>query len=264
MNWRTTPALLAPAPLVPTLLAFALLAPWPAARADIGPPPSSAAGQLCRRAIEQAERAHGIPAHLLAAIARVESGRRDEASGTYNPWPWTINKDGQGSFYEIKAQAVEAATAMRPHVVRSIDVGCMQISLTQHPDAFVSLDQAFDPASNADYGARFLLSLFEKTSSWPKAVAFYHSATPDIGNDYQAKVYAVWPGEQKIASTAMPVVPFISPLAPGWNRPAFPVTMPQNVPHIIPLATGPGGIASPGRTLDSYRSMPVRMAYRLP
>src|ERR1700760_2861361 len=100
MTWRPLPILLA------------LLAPCQA-RADVGTmaPPVTA---LCRQAITAAERTHSIPAHLLAAIARVESGRRDQDTGTFNPWPWTINMDGQGSFYDTKPQAIAAAQAMRP------------------------------------------------------------------------------------------------------------------------------------------------------
>jgi hypothetical protein len=71
-------------------------------RAELTPARPQAGNQVCRQAIAAAERAHGIPAHLLAAIARVESGRRDQASGTFNPWPWTINADGAGSFYDNK------------------------------------------------------------------------------------------------------------------------------------------------------------------
>src|ERR1700735_872826 len=177
MNWRIL------------LVMMAALAP-DQARADIGPALGETANQMCRQAVAVAERAHGIPSHLLAAIARVESGRRDQATNALNPWPWTINMDGQGTFYDNKIQAVAAAMTMRPRVTKSIDVGCMQISLTQHPDAFPDLNQAFDPASNADYGARFLVQLYGKTSSWPKAVAMYHSATPDIGADYERRVYA--------------------------------------------------------------------------
>ena len=31
--------------------------------------------------------------------------------------------------------------------VRLMDVGCMQVNLQMHPDAFPSLDAAFDPAA---------------------------------------------------------------------------------------------------------------------
>jgi hypothetical protein len=232
---------------------------------------------MCRRAVAAAERAHGIPTHLLAAIARVESGRKDQAGNTFNPWPWTINFDGQGSFYDNKTQAVAAAALMRPRVTRSIDVGCMQISLTSHPDAFASMDQAFDPASNADYGARFLAQLFEKTGSWPKAVEYYHSATPELGHDYGQKVYAALPEESRLASAAE-----MFPLANAWaatmghspsaamNRSPLatvtgtPMISPfgQQAGRIIPQAISLGGQQSPGRTLDSYRSRPVRFAFR--
>jgi hypothetical protein len=209
----------------------------------------------------------------LAAIARVESGRRDSETGSLNPWPWTINKDGQGSFYDVKSQAVAAAAAMRPHVRVSIDVGCMQISLTQHPNAFATLEEAFDPVTNAEYGAQFLVSLYEKTGSWPRAVAAYHSATPGIGDEYQAKVYAALPREQKVASVPTPLAtPLASGLANAWNRAPLLSALPQSMPRIITsaqgtaqgTAQGSGGSQPMGRTLQQYRSMPVRMAYRMP
>jgi soluble lytic murein transglycosylase-like protein len=237
--------------------------------ASVGPLPAWAEAPpdalLCRRAIEAAERAHGIPPHLLAAIARVESGRRDTASGTLNPWPWTINMDGQGSFYDNKMQATATAAAMRPHVTKSIDVGCMQISLTHHPKAFATLEQAFDPTQNVEYGARFLLELFQKANSWPKAVALYHSATADLGNDYQQKVYAALPAERKVAD----VEPATGSLgAWSWastvNRSLLMAPLRQVGGKIIPLTPGPGGIVPPGRGLASYRATPVRLVSRVP
>ena len=43
-----------------------------------------------------------VPPRLLFAIARVESGRRDPATGGTHPWPWTINAEGRGSFFLTK------------------------------------------------------------------------------------------------------------------------------------------------------------------
>lgn len=224
--------------------------------------------QMCRQAITAAERAHGIPPYLLAAIARVESGRKDQTSGTFNPWPWTINFDGQGSFYDVKTQAVAAASAMRPRVTKSIDVGCMQISLTHHADAFASLDQAFDPMANADYGARFLVQLFAKTQSWPKAVELYHSSTPELGADYRLKVYAAWPEERKLAQASAP-----SALASAWasagasawastvNRSLLTAPFRQSAPRTLPGMPSMEGELPPGRGLGAYRASPVRMAF---
>ncbi len=243
---------------IPVLLA--LLTPS-AARADIDPFLQPAPTGMCRQAIAAAERAHGIPLHLLAAIARVESGRRDQASGGFNPWPWTINMDGQSNFYETKNQAVAAAIAMRLKATRSVDVGCMQISLTWHPDAFPGMSIAFDPAANVEYGARFLVQLFEKTRSWPKAVELYHSATPELGQEYQRRVYAAWPEEQKFAEMT-------TPPPPGWhaatgNRFPMGTAIRSNVARMIPQAKGLDGAVTPGRSLDAYRQAPVRLASKV-
>ena len=77
-------------------------------------------GLLCRSAVAAAERGSGIPAHLLAAINRVESGRRDPATGAVHPWPWTVNAEGAGSFYDTKAEAVAAVAQSRLAPFQSI------------------------------------------------------------------------------------------------------------------------------------------------
>jgi hypothetical protein len=114
-----------------------------------------------------------------------------------NPWPWTINADPEGHFYATKAEAVAAARAMQARGIRSMDVGCMQVNLMHHPNAFAALDQAFDLEANATYAAQFLNQHFVRTGDWAKATANYHSATPDIGADYERKVANVLPDEQR-------------------------------------------------------------------
>jgi hypothetical protein len=247
MNWRASLFLLA---LLTPRLAFGTALVNPEA--------------LCRPAIATAERAHAIPSHLLAAIARVESGRKDPSTGKRNPWPWTINADGQASFYDDKPQAMAAATTMRPRVTRSIDVGCMQISLIQHPDAFATMDQAFDPILNAEYGAKFLRELYDKTGSWPRAVAMYHSATPNLGDPYQAQVYAAWPEELQIAEAAVsPLIP-MSPFGRDNSRMPLHGIVPRTGVRIIPLAAGGPGSVMQGKSLAAYRAAPVRLASRFP
>jgi hypothetical protein len=163
------------------------------ARAAVLPPPSP--GQECRAAIVAAERAGNLPPQLMAAIARVESGRAD-GRGAVHPWPWTINAEGAGQYFATKAEALAAVRALQAKGVQSIDVGCMQVNLMHHPDAFASLEQAFDPAANAAYAARFLNVLYGQTRDWTRATAFYHSTTPERGESYQRKVAAAWPLEQ--------------------------------------------------------------------
>ncbi len=130
-----------------------------------------------------------VPDKLVPAIARVESGRLDAATGRVRPWPWTINVEGTGSFFDSKAQVVSVVQALQARGVRSIDVGCMQVNLMHHPKAFAGLDEAFDPAANARYAVRFLSGLHAQTRDWNLATALYHSAVPDRGEAYQRLVF---------------------------------------------------------------------------
>ena len=156
-----------------SLLALFLTCLAPLAQAQLmpllAPPMAQPNGyRLCRPAIQVAEQRHNVPARLLAAIGRVESGRRDPETGETNPWPWAVNAEGQGFLFESKAKAISAVTEMQARGIRSIDVGCMQVNLMHHPDAFPSLAQAFDPAANADYAARFLVKLYGHTVPGPR------------------------------------------------------------------------------------------------
>jgi hypothetical protein len=146
----------------------------------------------CSAAIRAAERASRLPTGLLGSIAVVESGRPDPRTGRVAPWPWTINVGGTGSYFQNKQEAIAAVEAARARGVQSVDVGCMQVNLMHHPNAFASLDQAFDPQANAAYAAGFLTRLFEAAGSWPEAAASYHSATPGLREDYQRRVFAGW------------------------------------------------------------------------
>jgi len=143
---------------------------------------------LCAAAEAVAERAHGIPPGLLLTISRVESGR--PIHGRAEPWPWVIDSDGQAYYYDTKDAAVASARGLIAKGARYTDIGCMQVDWQQHPGAFAGLEAAFDPATNADYAARFLRRLYDDESgrSWPVAVGFYHSHTPMLAEEYRGKV----------------------------------------------------------------------------
>jgi hypothetical protein len=76
----------------------------------------------------------------------------------------------------------------------NIDVGCMQISLRHHPNAFPDLATALDPAANVDYGALFLASLKSRSGDWMIAAGDYHSTTPGFGDTYRNLVQIAWTG----------------------------------------------------------------------
>jgi hypothetical protein len=157
-------------------------------------PGATDAWQACHQAVVAAERQAGIPAELLWSIALVESGRWDRAAHAKAAWPWTINAEGRGSFHASKEAAIAEVVSLQAEGVRSIDVGCMQVNLRHHPDAFASLDDAFDPTANAAYAARFLRALHAETGSWEAAAGRYHSATAALGEAYRARVLAQWTG----------------------------------------------------------------------
>ena len=244
--------------------------------ADVPPP------ALCRSAIAAAERSYGVPDRLMQAIGVVESGRADERGGV-TAWPWTINVEGVGYVFETKQEAIAAVNEHRARGARSIDVGCMQVNLLHHGDAFGSLEQAFDPGANSRYAAQFLQNLLAQTGSWPRAAAGYHSLTPDIGADYGRKVLAVWarPGlgepvpyisvrrGSNMANLVPPATAFTSthsvgPVAPSPGGLSMRGSM---TAHVVPSspgsATASAGGAGTGRGLAAYRQTPTRLATTL-
>ena len=83
---------------------------------------------------------------------------------------------------------------------RNIDVGCMQVNLLHHPEAFADLEAAFDPADNVGYAADLLFRLRQEARSWTKAIAFYHSRTPKYNGPYRLKVFRAWREERHRAN----------------------------------------------------------------
>lgn len=164
------------------------------AAGDPGKPadPPAAARNLCAPIIAETERAEGIPPRLLTAISLAESGRRDADSQEIIAWPWTINAEGEGQFFATKEAAIAAVKKLRARGITSMDVGCMQVNLHHHPDAFASLDDAFDPERNVAYAARFFKELRDDRHSWSQAVAYYHSTTREFSLPYRNKVYRLW------------------------------------------------------------------------
>jgi soluble lytic murein transglycosylase-like protein len=165
---------------------------------------SAHAQSPCEDAGRAAEQQYNLPVGLLSAIGRVESGRWDPALSRTVPWPWAIDVAGSSRLLANKQEAVDQTTALRGGGAHNIDVGCFQISLLHHPTAFTNLEQAFDPAANADYAARFLTELHARYGNWPDAVAAYHSATTALGVPYRQAVYARWSGAPADAAALAP------------------------------------------------------------
>jgi len=187
-----TPMILARLLAAAVILSIGAAGPAAATGPLAKPGLSGPGGGPCSAVIAAAEDREGIPDHLLAAISRAESGRTDPETGEIVAWPWTLNAGGEGFYFATKAEAVAKVRELRAKGITSIDVGCMQVNLHHHPDAFDSLDEAFEPGANVAYAAAFLKDLREANHSWARAVALYHSATREFNYPYRRRVYQLW------------------------------------------------------------------------
>lgn len=140
----------------------------------------------CLDQIRAAERDVRLPGRLLLAIGMTEAGRR--LDGRLTVWPWTVNAEGKGRFFADKSSAVRFVETLRARGVRSIDVGCMQVNLHWHPQAFPDLETAFDPEANVAYAAGLLKRHHGDLRNWSRSVRRYHSATDSKGDAYFERV----------------------------------------------------------------------------
>ena len=150
------------------------------------------AWKICAEQTARAERRMAIPRHLLGAISLAESGRWDADRRANVAWPWTVTSGGQGRFFDTKAEALAEVEILMTEGVRNIDVGCMQVNLYYHGGAFETLEEAFDPRTNATYAASYLKNMYLITGDWTAAAGYYHSQTPSRNGPYKEKVRAFW------------------------------------------------------------------------
>jgi hypothetical protein len=162
---------------------------------------SPSVGDICRAETEAAETENRLPKLILGAISLAESGRWHRSERESYPWPWTVTSGGSSHYFKDKLSAIDAVRRLQGQGVRNIDVGCMQINLYYHADAFADLEEAFDPTANVAYAAHFLKQLFKETRSWNAAIGRYHSATPERAAGYLERVSGLWHRERVRVAT---------------------------------------------------------------
>lgn len=169
----------------------------------------------CEALAEVAARAEGIPDGVLAAIARVESGRR--VGAVVRAWPWTLNQGGAGSYHETRQEALDTLAGALAAGRTNVDVGCMQLNWRWHAAAFPDAETMIDPAANTTYAARFLRDLHDRHGDWKVAIAHYHSADPARGAVYAEKVDRALAGlgTRTTQGTAAPAAAPADPPAPA-------------------------------------------------
>ena len=160
---------------------------------------------ICDIVAVEAARRHSVPVEVLRAIALTETGRR--LDGNTRPWPWTVNMEGDGHWFETQAEARAYVDREVARGARSYDIGCFQINARWHGHAFPSLGAMFDPRMNADYAARFLSELHAEFGDWSRAAGAYHSRTPSLARRYRARFDRFLKGLETLPDTVIAALP---------------------------------------------------------
>lgn len=168
---------------------------------------------LCDRAAAHAAASTGVPPEVLHAITRVETGRH--RNGTLQPWPWTVNMEGDGRWFETRAALLAYVDRHMARGARSFDLGCFQINYRWHGHAFVSVDEMTDPEASALYAAHFLGDLYAETGDWTAAAGAYHSRTPVHARRYRARFTEVLAGLRDLGGAMTAPAAASAPVAPA-------------------------------------------------
>jgi len=147
---------------------------------------------ICQQEVTKVEKRERIPAHLLSAISKVESGRWSKKEQVNIAWPWTVTAEGEGKFFKTKREAIKDIHTLMEMGITNIDVGCMQINLSFHGDNFESIEQSIEPDANVAYAAKYLKNMYREARNWTTAAGYYHSKTPKNSRRYKGKVVKFW------------------------------------------------------------------------
>lgn len=139
----------------------------------------------------------GVPVGLLYAVTRTESGRW--VNGQVEPWPWTLNVDGEGHYFETREEQY-AALMVALQSGQGVDVGPMQLNWRWQFERLDSPWLSTDPVVNVLTGCRLLRELYEHPNSqgsWHWAVGKYHRRSTKAhhvaaANRYADQVFRIW------------------------------------------------------------------------
>lgn len=154
-----------------------------AAALSLAGPPSLSANSsdgICYYWARIAETHYGMPRGLMSAIVKHESLGR----------PNTLNVDGKALYFSSAAEAARAIQEMAK-TSYEIDVGCSQITIRWHGQAFRDIGALLDARANISYAAWHLAALKDRFGSWQKATERYHSFQSERGRSYACKVMHV-------------------------------------------------------------------------
>ncbi len=142
----------------------------------------------CVAQFQYFEQRYNLPKDSLYSISLQETKKKHSKFNIGIVWPWTVNVEGIGHHFKTKAAAVNFTKDQINQGKKSIDVGCMQVNLKYHPNAFKSINQAFSPQNNIAYASKLLKEKYNKHKNWTKAIGSYHSESDGIGKKYSDNV----------------------------------------------------------------------------
>lgn len=129
---------------------------------------------------------YDIPVAIFFSIALAESGYR--TSGIYNPWPWTLNIEGEPYRFDT---AVDAVAVLRDAIAQGkhADIGIMQVNSLWHAHRVAALSDLLHPHTSLHVGAMILVEQRRRSQSWWEAVGRYHAPGRDAASLQRAQRY---------------------------------------------------------------------------
>lgn len=121
---------------------------------------------------------------LLYAVALAESQK--VVDGQVRPWPWALNIQGKGYFFDTREEAEDYLAKTIARGVKNVDIGPLQINYNWHGHRINEPNELFDLATAVRVGADILA---EALGSAPHdkvlAVGRYHNWK----DEYRARQY---------------------------------------------------------------------------
>ena len=104
------------------------------------------------------------------------------------PWPWAINREGQGHWFSNREEALAFARRSVAEGRRSFDVGCFQINYHWHGRRLRNRSRRCSilmsgPPMRRGSSTNFIA----RKATGRRAAGAYHSRTPQFANKYRAR-----------------------------------------------------------------------------
>lgn len=147
-------------------------------------------------AYKNVAREYGIPYKILFAIGMQES-QRELSNGKVLPWPWTLNINGDGQYFNTSGEMRKALFSALDNGIRNIDIGAMQVNLRWHVGKAYSINDMMRPEDNLNIAAKILTIEHQRCGGtefdWMCAIGHYHSHREERAKRYAEKVMR-WAG----------------------------------------------------------------------